>query len=179
MTKPFELCSDLRFRLDFLFAASVAFSPHPLFSGLCSSFLSHLVAKYGRSTVQQAHEKAVRKNSRSENKSHEDLEYFTSLFPMEISLLPDLVQNWKEGIGYSSGRWIDIERKGQMAPGHPEGQPWAGAWLGKPGGPSRDLRRVSEEGSKASHQHTCVRGPPHDSAQPLHRGVYFLWKPRL
>lgn len=40
-------------------------SPRPLFSGLCSSFLSHLVGKYGKEhTVQQAHEKAVQKKKK-------------------------------------------------------------------------------------------------------------------
>ena len=58
------LCFHLWFRLDFQFSASFSFSPRPLFSGLCSSFLSHLVAKYGRSTVQQTHEKAVQKKKK-------------------------------------------------------------------------------------------------------------------
>lgn len=62
-------------------------SPRPLFSGLCSSFLSHLVGKYGKEhTVQQAHEKAVqkkKKDSRSENKRHEDTECLILLFRLK------------------------------------------------------------------------------------------------
>lgn len=62
-------------------------SPRPLFSGLCSSFLSHLVGKYGKEhTVQQAHEKAVqkkKKDCRSENKRHEDTECLILLFRLK------------------------------------------------------------------------------------------------
>ena len=115
MIKAFGLCSDLGFRLDFQFSASFCFSPRPLFSGLCSSFLSHLVAKHGRSTVQQAHEKTApkkkkKKNSRSENKRCKDPEFFISLFRLKYHGSQSRCKMGKRARGSLDRRLTYVER---------------------------------------------------------------------